>query len=225
MKLTAEDYRRHYHDLSDGELLAIRREDLVDAAQRAYDAEIAERQLTESSEDEVEAGDTPRQPQEDSDLPPLVPEMPPDESTVQVALLLDSATSRYSLHTLWKAQIPAMLTEAPESSGSYAANCFGLLVPESCADAARDLLASYLTWNNKMLVRMWLEKDWTPDDLELKDFEAVVNDHFGEDNKVAARLTVRGVDPATRRKVERSGIAIIHVVDGNIGDRWIRLDP
>jgi hypothetical protein len=225
MKLTAEDYRRHYHDLSDGELLAIRRQDLVEAAQSAYDAEVAGRQLTASAEDEGRAEITPNVAPEDSDLPPVAPEMPPDESTVQVAIVVDSATSRYALNTLWKAQIPAMLTETPESSGSYAADCFGLLVPESCAEAARGLLAGYLTWNNQTLVRMWLEKDWAPDDLDVKDFEVVVTDYFGEDDKVAARLTIHGVDPGTRKNVVREAIAIVHVVDGNIGEHWIRLDP
>src|SRR5215471_11907488 len=153
MKLTTEDYRRHYGDLADGELLAIRRDDLVEAAKRAYDAEIAERKLKASSDGEVIAEDTSDHAHEDSDLPPVAPDMPPDESTVQIAIVVDSATSRYALNTLWKAQIPAMLTEAPETVGRYADDCFGLLVPESCAEMARSLLAGYLTWNNKTLVR------------------------------------------------------------------------
>jgi hypothetical protein len=223
MKLSAEDYRRHYRDLSDGELLAIRREDLVDAAQKAYDAEIAQREISVETEAGEEAA-FDESAEDTSDIPPEPVEIPPDAETVQVALLVDSATSRYALATLWKAHIPAVLTERPKAAGRYAAGCFGLMVPNSCAEPARELLAGYLTSNNQTLVRMWLEKDWTPDGLELDDFDVTVDDHFGEDYKVAARFTITGVNPETRKNVELRGLGIIHVEDGKIGEHWIRLD-
>jgi len=103
------------------------------------------------------------------------------------------------------------------------ARLFGLLVPESSTEGARSILAGYLTWNNQILVSTWLEKDWEPDDMDLSDFEVTVDDQFGEDYKVAVRLTVTGVDPHTRRQVKRSGIGIVHVADGSIGEHWIRL--
>jgi hypothetical protein len=217
MKLTAEDYRRHYRELSDEELLAIRREDLVEAAQKAYDAEFTKRDLdvreVEASADE----------EEDVDHLPEALEMPAGEARVQIAVILDSHIARDALKTLQEANIPGMVTDDHGITDRYAAASFGLLVPESCADSARDLLAGHLTWNSQALVRKWLEQDWTPDDLELDDFEVKVDEHFGEEYKVAARITVSGVDPHTHQKVKRSGIAIVHLDDGRIGEHWIRL--
>jgi len=54
MQLDLDDLRRHYRSLSDDELLAMDREELVEAAQRCYDEELAERGLT--SQDEEPAG-------------------------------------------------------------------------------------------------------------------------------------------------------------------------
>ena len=45
----------------------------------------------------------------------------------------------------------------------------------------------------------------------------------GPEYKVAARLTMSGVDPHTRQQVKRSGIAIVHLDDGRIGQHWVRL--
>lgn len=217
MKLTAEDYRRHYRELNDEELLAIRREDLVEAAQKAYDAEFAERDLDAAAAEERE------DEEEGLDHLPEALEMPAGEARVQIALILDSHIARDAMKTLQEANIPAMVTDDHGIGERYAQACFGLLVPESCADAARDLLAGHLTWNSQTLVRKWLEQDWTPDDLELEEFEVKVDEHFGEEYKVAARVTVSGVDPHTRQKVKHSGIAIVHLDDGKIGEHWIRL--
>ena len=215
MKFTTDDYRRQYRDFLDEELLAIRREDLAEAAQKAYDEEIAHRQLAPVA--------VKPEPEPDFDIPPEAPEIPANEPMVQVAVLMTTSATKYALETLWKASIPAMLTEEPKNAGRYAKDAFGLLVPESSAEGARSILDGYLTWNNQILVRTWLEKDWEPDDMDLSDFDVTVDDQFGEDYKVAVRLTVTGVDPHTRRQVKRSGIGIVHVADGSIGEHWIRL--
>ena len=54
MKLDLEALRRHYQSLSDDALLAMDREELVEAAQHCYDEELAERGLT--SQEEAQAG-------------------------------------------------------------------------------------------------------------------------------------------------------------------------
>jgi hypothetical protein len=127
------------------------------------------------------------------------------------------------LHTINEAGLPGTITETPTVTGSYAESCFGLLVPVSCADSVRDLLAGHLTWNNQELVRRWFEKDWMPDGMDLDEFSVAVDDYFGEENKVAARITVTGVNPETKENVNVSGIAIVHLADGAIGDHWIKL--
>jgi hypothetical protein len=59
--------------------------------------------------------------------------------------------------------------------------------------------------------------------MDLEDFLVTLDDSFGEENKVAARFTMTGVDPRTHEKVERSGIAIVHLADGKIAEHWIHL--
>ena len=45
MKVSAEDFRRQYADLSDEALLDVDRQDLVELARTCYDEELARRQL------------------------------------------------------------------------------------------------------------------------------------------------------------------------------------
>lgn len=49
MKVTAEDFRRRYADLSDEGLLAIDPNDLTDVARKVYDEELARRGLAEEA--------------------------------------------------------------------------------------------------------------------------------------------------------------------------------
>jgi hypothetical protein len=227
MKLTAEDYRRNYAQMSDEEFLAINRDDLVELARRSYDAELARRQLTAPPVDEEPPPaeeEHPHPVHEDySDIPPEPPPFPPHEETVQLAVIVTGNDARYALRTLHRANVPAFLTETPAITGNYAEHCLGLLVPASCAEAARDLLAGQLGWNNRALVRQWFEKDWTPDDVELNDLEVTVDEYFGEENKVAARITVTGFDPRSKKRVKLCGIAIVHLEDSKIGEHWIHL--
>jgi len=217
MKLTADDYRAHYRSLSDEEFLAIDRDDLVDMARRSYDAELAHRQLQpRKAEEDFASSEHERKPA----LPPI----PTDEEMVQVAIIASTAIAQDALKILHEADVPGFLTETPKFTGRYAEDCFGLMVPVSCVDPVRQLLAANLTWNNQDLVCRWFERDWTPEDLEIDEFRVTVEDHFGEENKVAARITVAGVNPDTRNEVQFTGIAIVHLSDGNIGEHWIRLD-
>jgi hypothetical protein len=218
MKLTAEDYRQSYRVLSDEEFLAIDRDDLVEVARHCYDAELKRRQLEPPFTDDDEAAE--------EDTPPAVaaPELPKGESLVQVALISQERTAREVLKMLQEASLPATITDHPKATGSYAEACFGLMTAASCASEVRDLIAGHLTWNNQELVRRWFERDWVPDDIDLDDFSVTVDEHFGEENKVAARITASGVDPETKKGVTFSGIAIVHLNDGEIGRHWIRLD-
>jgi hypothetical protein len=79
MKLTTDDYRRHYRDLGDEELLAIPREELVEAAQKVYDEEIAQRQLTPlppNVAEKVTFAPATVEPEPDFNIPSETPEIP-----------------------------------------------------------------------------------------------------------------------------------------------------
>jgi pimeloyl-ACP methyl ester carboxylesterase len=49
LKLTAEDFRRHYESLPDDALLSLNRDDLVEVARACYDEELAHRRLVRAS--------------------------------------------------------------------------------------------------------------------------------------------------------------------------------
>ena len=215
MKLTAEDYKRHYRELSDDELLAIDRDDLVDVARRCYDAELAHRQLSP----QPDAIDEP-----DSAAASRVPSAGSHEEMVQIAALSSLETANYAQRILQEADIPADLTSAPALPGIFVRGRFSLMVPVSCAETAGDLLAGVLAGENQELVRYWFEHEWTPDGLELTDFTVVIDDLFGEADKVAVRMTIQGVNPHTGRDVKLSGLAIARVAAGKIAESWIKLD-
>jgi len=52
LRIDPEDLRRHYQSISDGEFLALEREELTEIAQRLYDEELARRQLTHGQDPE-----------------------------------------------------------------------------------------------------------------------------------------------------------------------------
>jgi hypothetical protein len=215
MKLTAEDYRRHYRELSDEEFLAIDRDDLVDVARRCYDAELAHRQL-EPTGLETDAEEAP------DEEAPRVADIS-DGKMVQVAVLTSPEMAQYAQKMLREADIPVSLAAAPETPGRISGNIC-VLVAASCVEPARDLLAGVLGGSNTALVREWLEHEWTPDGMDIAEFHVAVEDLFAEENKVAARMTVTGVNPRTGGDVRMEGLAIVHVADGSIGETWIKLD-
>jgi len=84
-------------------------------------------------------------------------------------------------------------------------------------------MAQNLTGDNQVLVRRWLEQEWTPDDIELNDFSVTVEDLFGDADKVAARMTVRGVEPESGEAVEMDALAIVRMEGGAIAEYWVKL--
>jgi hypothetical protein len=215
MKLTAEDYKHHYQELSDAELLAIESADLVDIARRCYDAELTRRHITPEATPTVEP---------DPDTLAGAPEIDPEESLVQVGVVTDFNSAMYIQKLLQDAAIPCVMSNEPTHPASYAAGTICVSVPVSCAESARELLAGTLGRDNQVLVRRWFEKDWTPGEMELKEFIVTIDDLFGEESKVAVRFTVEGVNPRTGRDVKFGGLAIVHVTDGKIAQTWINLD-
>lgn len=53
MQIDLESLRRHYSSFSDGELLALNRDELVEVAQKCYDEELERRGLNEAQESEA----------------------------------------------------------------------------------------------------------------------------------------------------------------------------
>ncbi|HTS62194.1 MAG TPA: ester cyclase [Candidatus Acidoferrales bacterium] len=217
MKLSAEDYRSHYRSLSDEELLAMDPAELVDLARRCYQAELERRHL--QREQAVDAEEM--EPEESA---PREPAAPAAEEMVQIGLLSDRRSAMEAQQVLLDANLPAEVTTEPTLPGHFALGTFGLLVPASCADDARELIAGALAGSNQDLVRRWLEQEWAPDGMELTEFHVTIDDLFGEGEKVAARLTAQGVDSQTGRDVKFGVIAIVHVVNGKISENWIKLD-
>jgi hypothetical protein len=212
MKLTADDYRASYRVLSDEEFLAIDRDDLVDVARRVYDAELKRRQLEPMpAEDEPPLDTEPRR------------EIATDEELVQVALVTAMDRATYAQRVLLDADIPCKLNHQPTMSGDYAAGSIGLMVPASCVEMAQELMAQNLSGDNQVLVRRWLEREWAPDDIELHDFSVTVEDVFGDADKVAARMTVRGVEPESGEAVEMDALAIVRMDGGAIAEHWVKL--
>jgi pimeloyl-ACP methyl ester carboxylesterase len=58
VKLRAEDFRQHYADLSDGELLSLNRAELTEIARECYDQEMAQRGLKPVPEAEAEESES-----------------------------------------------------------------------------------------------------------------------------------------------------------------------
>jgi hypothetical protein len=213
MKLTAEDYKHNYRTLSDDELLAIEPDDLVDIARRCYDAELTRRQL-------MREPDPPPAAEPDSDA--LV--IDPAEELAQVAVMVDFGRALQAQKVLQEAAIPCILTKDPELPGTYAAGTFGVSVPVSCADSARDFILSYVAWDGQVLVGRWFMQDCRPEGMELSESSVTIDDLFGDDDKVAVRFTVAGVNTRTGRDVKFGGLAIVQVTAGKIAQTWIRLD-
>src|SRR5262249_50503379 len=98
MRLTADDYERHYRELGDEELLAIDSSELVDVARKCYESELARRQLTEPVEQEFGAR---------PEFPPDPLPMPADEELVQVAIITHQRTAQGAAKLLYDADVPA----------------------------------------------------------------------------------------------------------------------
>ena len=124
MKLDIDGIRRQYAELSDEALLEIEPADLVEAARRCYEEEVARRQLKRSAVEHA---------------------APLDEEELTVAGTYNSMdTARTARDALRKAGIRAYLAnEFPEDEAGTLRKAFGdmpLLVPVSMLDAAREMI-------------------------------------------------------------------------------------
>ncbi|MEV6171610.1 ester cyclase [Streptomyces sp. NPDC051954] len=79
-------------------------------------------------------------------------------------------------------------------------------------------------------VDMWLQNSTAARDA-FPDLQAHIEDIFGEGDRVAVRLTLRGTHkgqflgiPATGRSVEYSSLELYRSVDGKLAEEWIASD-
>ena len=105
MKLTAEDYRNHYRELSDDEFLTIDRDELVEVARRCYDAELARRQLAPPEQE----------PEREEGPPRLAAQLAPGNKLVTVAMFLSTEEANIARSVLESADVSCVLTYARES--------------------------------------------------------------------------------------------------------------
>jgi PhnB protein len=135
MKVSVEDVRRQYAELSDEALLDIDRQDLVDLARKCYDEELARRGLKTRSSARV----VRREPEEEPEIAPaepLEPEPPADTEEMEVAETYDSPeAARLARELLRTNGIRAVL----------GAEGLEVLVPVSTQEAAQAVLISEIT--------------------------------------------------------------------------------
>jgi PhnB protein len=127
VKLDIDGIRRQYADLSDEALLEIERADLVEAARRCYDEEVARRDLKAAKVAPVEyAGSI-----EKEDLRLAVDYSNPQDAQDSRDLLRKAGIRAYS---------PDDFPKEKRQSLDWVFRGFPLLVPASMLDAARDIL-------------------------------------------------------------------------------------
>jgi PhnB protein len=121
MKVSVEDFRRQYADLSDEALLEVHRQDLVELARACYDQELARRQLKAATPAPEAA---------------LSPEAPHETEEFAVAETYDSQEeAKVAREVLRGAGIRAQL-----GAGGLA-----LLVPVSTREDAREVLSTQIS--------------------------------------------------------------------------------
>jgi PhnB protein len=125
VKLDLDGIRRQYSELSDEALLEIERGDLVEAARRCYDEEVARRDLKAAKAAPVESSI------EKEDLRLAVDYSNPQDAQDSRDLLRKAGIRAYS---------PDDFPEEKRQSLDWVFRGFPLLVPASMLDAARDIL-------------------------------------------------------------------------------------
>jgi len=206
VKLTSEDYQRHYRTLSDGELLDIDRRELVDAARVAYDHEIDRRGLA-----------TPT-----IERPDRIEEYGVVGELVEAGVFSSLEEANVARGILESAEIPVELDRgSARVTGPATPGSLRLMVPASCVEEARDLLEPFHEDANKAAVQRWLEQEWTPENEDLVDFSVIVEDAIADLDKVAARFKVDARRPGSREKVGWTGVAMARVKDGQIVESWV----
>lgn len=163
MKITAEDLKRQYREMSDDELLSLNPGELQDVARRCLENELARRSLTAGTAGAADppAGDAAAEP---------------DGELVRAALFTTFPAAKMAQSALEAAGIPSFLEKDPEG--------VHLMVGESAEHDARELLST-LSHVSAGLVEDWLKET-------LSRHRVMIEDMLAEDDLVAARLTVDG---------------------------------
>ena len=150
MKVTAEDFRHQYADLSDEALLDIDRQELVDLARKCYDEELARRQLKTGATapparhaawhaPAPAARDTPEPPASEPEPPapePPAPEQPDDDEDLVVAEAYDCPEA---------ARLARELLRTNGIRARIGADALEVLVPVSTQEAAEAVLIAEIS--------------------------------------------------------------------------------
>lgn len=124
MNVSLEDFRKHFELLSDEALLETNREELVEAAQQCYDAEMARRGLNAPEPE----------PEEPEVLPTAEPE---GGKLVHIETFIIPEEASLARGLLSSAEIPFMMENELAPLGGFQIQ---LLVPEDYVDDAREIL-------------------------------------------------------------------------------------
>jgi predicted ester cyclase len=216
MKVTAQDLKQHYQNVSDDELLDLDRESLSEAARQCYDEEMARRQLSAGAGSGGEDEEAAEKEGVDPDI-----EVALDANPVPVAVFPAYEDAQLARNLLRSSEIPS------DISGCT------LLVSQSEADLARDLLLPQIQDANKIVVKNWIEHVWNEgedadnDELataamvaELRSkrpgLHVTVDDMIAEGDRVAARLSL---------DTTLTGMMFVRLNLGRIVEAWYNLDP
>jgi hypothetical protein len=124
MDVSLDDFRKHFELLSDAALLETNRDELVEAAQQCYDAEIARRGLSAPEPE----------PEEPEILPSHVPE---GGNLVHIQTFMIPEEASLARGLLSSADIPFMMENELAPLGGFQIQ---LLVPEDYVEDAREIL-------------------------------------------------------------------------------------
>jgi len=131
MDVTLDDFRKHFELLSDDALLETNRDELVEAAQQCYDAEIARRGLHAP---DAEAG---------SEEPEVLPSPEPEGGKlVHIETFIIPEEASLARGLLTSAEIPFMMENELAPLGGFQIQ---LLVPEDYVDDARAVLETEIS--------------------------------------------------------------------------------
>jgi pimeloyl-ACP methyl ester carboxylesterase len=135
VKITAEELRKRYADMSDEELQSLDRSDLMDLARQCYDEEVAQRGLKRRRAAPMETAD----PLPDTDV-----EL---EEPVAVAVYTFPADARIARALIRAQKIPCYIENEHVASTLAASIGLGLrvMVPANFANQARELLDDMVT--------------------------------------------------------------------------------
>jgi hypothetical protein len=133
VNVTADDFRRHYAQLSDAALLSVNLEQLSDTARQVYDREVASRGLG-----------IPVQPESQPAMPDH--QKRPEDDLVQIATFVYPNDAKFARAELEAEEIPCFVgNERTLDVDWFLTNVLGgykLMVPAAHAERARAILDS-----------------------------------------------------------------------------------